>query len=366
MSNLQKFINDSGVTNYRVLFKQMLHKSPYHLKYSLDDKRPDLLMIYCTELSDLDNAVVNECNGIVLNKNTLDIISNGMGKLLKIDVNKLLEMGPTFEKIEESEDGTIIKVFFWNDEWIVSTNRRIDSSRTKWASKKSFMELFEMHFKFDLQETLFETLDNNFTYTFILASPLHFHVVPHHKSHVTFISRRCNTTFLENNEGKPNWSEYPNKVTFDAALENIQTDRKLDKRGVVFTCSSGKRYIVDYKWFEFAVNLRYNMPSLKLSYIACTKYERHDFRRIYDASNENATVFDNIDLSLENLVNFTYNLYRESYVKKMYRIPKDQPILNITTRLHNIYRQCKEPITIQTVADVIEKTSVDLLSFLIL
>jgi hypothetical protein len=42
----------------------------------------------------------------------------------------------------DSFEGSLLRMFFYNNKWYLSTNRKLDASRSKWSSKTSFGEFF--------------------------------------------------------------------------------------------------------------------------------------------------------------------------------------------------------------------------------
>ncbi|RKO93304.1 hypothetical protein BDK51DRAFT_27878 [Blyttiomyces helicus] len=115
---------------FRELFNQVLHRSPFYLRYSLDRKRPDLFLIHPTELSDMSDPVVLECNGIILRKKTHEIVARGMDNICDVDIDQAMSYldTPDTYALEEAEDGTVLRVSYIDDQWVVSTNRCIDAT----------------------------------------------------------------------------------------------------------------------------------------------------------------------------------------------------------------------------------------------
>jgi hypothetical protein len=67
-------------------------------------------------------------------------------------------------------EGALMRLFNYNNEWIVSTKKCINSSNSKWISPKSFFQLFLEAFPSFTNEKL-ETLNKNYCYSFILSHP---------------------------------------------------------------------------------------------------------------------------------------------------------------------------------------------------
>lgn len=89
-------------------------------------------------------------------------------------IEKMAELNHKFEDMDVqcSYEGTIIRIFYFK-KWYISTHRKLDSGRSKWASNDSFKTLFER----GLEESYNMTLDNLFTklnlrcqYTFMIMA----------------------------------------------------------------------------------------------------------------------------------------------------------------------------------------------------
>ncbi len=70
---LTNFIQKNNIANFDSL-KSILENDPYNLKIKEDNNLQTLCLIHNQDKSDFNNKIVNECNGIILDKNTLKII----------------------------------------------------------------------------------------------------------------------------------------------------------------------------------------------------------------------------------------------------------------------------------------------------
>lgn len=372
MSNLTKIINiwKAGVSpdsnyNYKSLFNELLHKEPYYLKYSIDskfDESKDLLLIYPTDKSDRDSLVVQECNGIVIHKESLVVVAYGMNLIKDAQPPPVVYPFPwTMEEsslknvvVEEMVDGTVIKIFYWNGTWIVSTNKKLNSKFAYWQSNRSFYDLFcdaIPHYPRSIQDVFNSDLDKCCTYTFILLHPENRLVIHYNKPTVVHVSTRNNVTFEEYECGigsKFIWATYIDKVSTDVDLLRVNNkmwdintpyDPEL-KRGIMVTNFSDPYFVTrikkDYPWFDTANKLRKNLPSIYLSYLACNRLERNSFKQFFG----NTDIFRYVDI-MDKLPNFIFEHYIMIYVKKRFHIHyfKDYypQISNVLYRVHGRY-----------------------------
>ena len=163
---LSNFIQKNNITNFESL-KYILQNDPYNLKIKEDNNLQTLCLIHSQDKSDFNNKIVNECNGIILDKNTLKIICYTFDKCSEeTNLPNNLDNNQLF--IEYSIEGSLIRLYNYDDKWILSTKRCIDASKSKWLSNKNFVELFYEclgNINFD------QAIDPKYCYSFIISHP---------------------------------------------------------------------------------------------------------------------------------------------------------------------------------------------------
>ena len=144
--------------------KNVLTSSPYNLKVT-ENNEDNTFMISYNKDSEKTNDFINECRGIILEKDTNKVVCYTFNRkhnstFLK---DELLNNWDAC-KFYESIDGTQIKLYYYNDKWNVSTTRCIQAKNAYWYSKKSFEELFkEASFGLD-----YSKLNKDYCYSFVL------------------------------------------------------------------------------------------------------------------------------------------------------------------------------------------------------
>jgi hypothetical protein len=365
--------------DHKPLFKNVLHQFPFCLRYSSDRTRPNLLMLYPTEDSDLTNMLVLNSNGTIIEKESYSILSCGSSKIIDSNGMNLPDLITSIQRqygnvsleLYEAEDGTHINIAFIHGEWIMSTSRCIDAFRVKWNSESSFGDLVKNH----IGDSLDKYFDKDYTYTFTFTSPENHHVITYENSNLLFISRRNNTTFVEEQTfgtDIPYWIKIQSRITIDTANELFNQESSdwamHVKRGIIVTVcdhSNMIRYKIDYPWFERAEYLRYNLPSLKLSFLACSFIERNEFKHIFSNNYKDEQLFKYLEIMIQNICTFAFKTYKESYIRKQYRVPKQHPILFITSKLHSLYNINHKPISFNDVISVVNCSNCYLLDTLI-
>jgi len=163
---LANFIQKNNIINFESL-KSILQNEPYNLKIKEDNNLQTLCLIHSQDKSDFNNKIVNECNGIILDKNTLKIICYTFDKCSE-ETNLPNNLNNNQLFIEYSIEGSLIRLYNYDDKWILSTKRCIDASKSKWLSNKNFVELFYEclgNINFD------QAIDPKYCYSFIISHP---------------------------------------------------------------------------------------------------------------------------------------------------------------------------------------------------
>jgi hypothetical protein len=114
----------------------------------VDSDETNNLELYCyLNISDVDDPILEKCRGVVFNGDNLIVEAYPHTEEI-IDSNVALikqKMADNFDKysIFESHEGCLIRMFWFNDRWNISTHRKLNAFRSKWASKESFGTIFK-------------------------------------------------------------------------------------------------------------------------------------------------------------------------------------------------------------------------------
>jgi predicted RNA-binding protein associated with RNAse of E/G family len=107
---IYKFIETEKINNFESL-KLKLEEKPYNLKLKEDVNFPNLFLIHSQETSDFSIPLVNECNGIILEKNTFKIICYTFNKSSDImQFDPKLNLNELY--VEYALEGTLIRLFY--------------------------------------------------------------------------------------------------------------------------------------------------------------------------------------------------------------------------------------------------------------
>jgi len=363
------------------VFRDQLHMSPYKLRYSTDRNRRNLLMIHPTDASDRDNDLVRESNGIVIDLDTLQVVVRGNDDFVRLEkfeqLEELILSDKISDEIQYTEDGTVLRVTWLNEssEWVVSTNRRIDAKRVRWASCKTFAEMMAEVIQLSERkpvnvDDIFERdLKKGFTHTFILLHPGNPHVIEHVVPELVYVSSRALTDGQYDFE-RPKWSRSVQKGTLadiDLDSHGEKLSKKLHglrKRGVMLVTKDlpVKRYSFDHQLFQHMNELRKNQPTMSQSYLACNEWEKAQLCEYYPHWKE---MFSMLDSKVSDLVRYSYSLYRSSFIYRKFYIPEDHPIYYVMKALHAIHKRTNNVITYDITKETISNMEPGMLFWLI-
>ena len=279
---LQKFIDDN--TNYIDLLKK------YNLSFKKYDNLNLLLIKYkYNSKYDYDKYPwIRYCKGAIINLNDNKVIIIPPIKSIKIDSIDGLDDNLV---IEELFDGVMVNLFYFNDEWMMSTRGSIGGNN-KWNSDLSFKEMVDdCHIDCD-------NLDKSSTYSFLLKHIKNQTVYPVYKNEMILVEK--------NNQPVDSIHKYDIKNIFDK-IDNIKgyTFKDLNKN-------------IRYSWInpEYIKikNLNYNTNNLKEKFIYL--YRKNQLKEYYNYYPNDIPALNKIKFDYLNFIKNIHQLYLYNYVFK--------------------------------------------------
>ena len=270
---LLNLINELNITEYNKL-KETLEQKPFNLKIKEDNEFPDLFLICGQETSDYSLKVVNECNGIIMDKNTLKIVCYTFDKSPEQDkLNPLLNIESGSLYYEPLYEGTLIRAYYHGNRWIVSTKKCIDPSKSKWISNKSFMELFKEAINIQ-NPNIFDHLNKEYCYSFILAHPENNVIMKCYYPQLFHISTRDMKFLIEINTELPlipKMERIQFNMSFEELNNYLENDRNLDNEGYMLIDTNYNRQKFRKKHFNYLRDLWGNSNNRFFRYLELRK-----------------------------------------------------------------------------------------------
>lgn len=177
-------------------WKELLAAAPYSL--IIKEKGNLVLLKYNQIKSDFSNPIVNECRGLILEKDTWNIVSFPFTKFYNYGESFAAQIDWSTAKVEAKMDGSIISVYFYDGYWNIATSGNIDAVDAETSNREivpNFRRLFDMaaiNCAFD-----YDRLDPHYTYMFELVSPYNIITCPYDRTELYHIGTRDNRTGKE-------------------------------------------------------------------------------------------------------------------------------------------------------------------------
>ena len=365
LSSVDTLSDVLGNTPYEIVRKSLYRD--YGLITKEEESFPHLYMItynrknrYTTnkvELTDDQKCIVSQYRGIIVQKDTntpLCYTFSSMNRHLPDEINI------KSCTITQSYDGSQIKLFYdtTTQNWVVSTTRRIDASKSFYITNTSFYDMWDSSITLD-----YNKLNKEYCYSFILQHPDNHVVARHSKPNVIHLLTRSMKTYkiVDNDIGV----KKPTTVTFTNKGDIWKSIKRLPfyKEGYVVRYEDMFVKLVNNKYQEVK-DLRGSSYSLLFHYF-CLKKE-HKIRKYLSYYPEMSETFSQYERFFYNLCITAFNEYIMVRIRKSIDVKESLPFLKpVLYKLHGIHISKKFRITLQTVVKHIESYSPQLLKSLV-
>lgn len=176
-------------------WRELLAKEPYCLKIKDEDNYT--LFMYNQLYSDFYNPIVKEARGIILDLTGKEprVVCRAFDKFGNYGEGYVDSIDWSSAVVQEKVDGSIMKLWFDNGSWHVSTNSCINAFNAQLSNSKiTFGKLFTQAFPSDK----INQLDTDYTYIFELVSPYNRVVINYGSdTKLYLLGKRNNKTGLE-------------------------------------------------------------------------------------------------------------------------------------------------------------------------
>lgn len=307
----------------------------------------NVYMVLFTDNCDFSSSIVRQASGMILEKETNKLLHFSFEKCYDgIDGDwASLSNDPYNKKKLESHDysvelffeGSIIKLFYYENKWNIATSKQIEGHKNRWSSRKTydilFAEAIEKTYNVKVEE-FFETLDKNCCHTFLLQHPENVLAHPVGVPTVYYVNK-VNLESLE--------EETPEKenLTVNKTVEEVLADKTQNYMIYVKT-TTGKLERIKCLSSDFSnlMKLRGDFPDIGMSYLA----NRAQQDLFYTLFSQSVETFDLIEKLLKDNAYSIYFLYKRIHVQKQHAdIPKRY--IRTLSQLHGQYKKTKQPIT---------------------
>ena len=319
--------------------------------------------------NDSDELIKN-CRSTIFHNN--NIISKGFIFTPEYTPDNYTEINSmiNFDKNDKisffkSYEGFLIRIFYFQDKWYVTTNKRLNAFRSFWASRESFGSIFVnalkagVGFDSELSDRLNESeniMDNfldcihkNYQYTFIVSNSRDNRIVCDSPDlctmfHLETLDVATGTTVEDDYIGVPR----PELLKFNSYNEIYSYVNNIDiskYQGILVQTQTGQFKILN-SFYKKLFDLRGNEASLSFRYIQLRKSsspaDLDMFVKMYPAILEKIIFIENKILYT---CSFMHDLYTSRYIKKINKETLISEQYNFLKKCHNIYINTKEYIS---------------------
>lgn len=297
----------------------------------------DLNDLFLLQIKKNKKQIPNEYlkfNGLIFEKNTNKLVCNMFPVVKEYpdiynyeNINELI--------VEESYDGTLIKLFFHNNKWNIATNRCIDAKISYWIANQSFYDLF-----MEVAKNInFSVLNMNYCYAFILQHSKSRNITKYDKNNIIYIYSYDLVNKKEIYDSNLSFLDVPKKLKFnnwDHMMNSLSQLNPLNEGYIVYNKNKEITKIINPKFNELKI-LKGNNSNMFYRCIVIYKYGKMDHFLQYFP--EYANQFNYLRTFIYNLSNNIYNMYTAKYIKKQKIVINDININLILSHLDKDYKK---------------------------
>ncbi len=348
------------------------------------DSDGDVDLFCYTTCDNNDPTCIKSCRGIVFNKDELVLKAYSYNPYYTSDDFAFLDK--TYPDLSnclffDSYEGTLIRVFFINGKWYISTHRRLDAFKSKWASRVSYGECLSrsleheyatsVPFKNRIDQSPLEntasvldkfisTLDINHQYMFLIQNNGDNRIVcaaPEYPQtfHVGTFSRNKESVDLSIDVNLP----YPQRRVFDTmddVMEYVENTDPTKIQGLIMFTPTEQIKIFN-RTYKYYYDLRGNEASIKYRYLQLRmdREKLADFQSIYPNYQRYFDLYENV---IYDIVVNIFNAYVKRFIHKEHiAMPSEEYSIMRECHSWHISDRARNHISINKVMNVFNKQS---------
>jgi hypothetical protein len=312
------------------------------------------------------NSEDGKYKGLIFDHSDQLVVSNfPIAEEIVIDsTNPKLSLPETNQKFYELIEGSILRVYYYRDEWCISTNGRLDAFSSFWANTESFGKQFEnLIFTLTREQLDFDEfccgLDKAYNYFFLLPTFENNRIGATEDSSKFYLiglehinDRKLITDSLSSYFTNTQLWSYPSQITRENVLEN---------GGIMVSDKSTTKFItLEYK---SNVELRNNEPNLYKRYLELLLSDPVKAEKLKNIHKQVDFEYV-IHQPIKELVSYAYKCYVHRFIYKEH-IKVAQVIHFLLGLCHKRYLETRSRMTEEIVKDVLFQQSIENVFFLL-
>ena len=371
--------NPHGTDNETEFSRENISKNP---KIRLVDSDPasGLDLFSYVNCNANESEILKQCRGVVFKGD--ELILKGFPYTYEYSEHENLEEIDEIVNFDncsfyDSHEGAVIRLFNYGDKWFLSTNRKLDAFRSKWASKDSFGSFFKKALQREFRENnqLIEkvgkiseedeenvidiftekVLDKNKQYMFLLLNNNENRIVCDPPEIPTIFHVG---TFIDGNlsMNEDVYIPYPVKHDFTSLEQLFTYVREIEYKklqGIIVFAPNNLQFKIFNRDYQYLYNARGNEPSIKFRYlqVRMDKDLNEALRFLYPDFISNFEQYENHIYDIADSIN---KAYIDRFIKKNYvTVPVEE--FNVIRQCHSwhIENRLENKININKVIDVL-------------
>lgn len=323
---------------------------------------------HCDNESETD---IKECRGLVKSNEDKVVVKtfNYTEEYVDTEVEKITKKIPNIDDwdIRYSMEGTLIRVFFYDEEWYIATHKKLNAFKSRWSCRETFGDIFRkgLHDMFSSESVsdnilieFLDQLDKTRTYLFLLRSNQENRIV----CQAHFVKRNENIVYvgyfsdsfrfhINNGEADTKWlSSFIAPTKIDTPITSvadifsvINEINHFEYQGLIFFNKHTNDHfkVVHHKYHELFL-LRDNNPNLRFRYLEL-RNDPEKIKQLYTLYPRSADTFDEYENILYKIARMIYHFYVSRYIKNKYvTLPREEYMIMkkchdwyLSDRVHN-------------------------------
>lgn len=341
-------------------------------KVSLVDSDENLDLFCYTRCSSQDSPLLKACRGVVFCGN--ELVLNAFPYTPEYNESEVDSELINVERCRffDSYEGTLLRIFYYGGKWYVSTHRKLNAFRSKWASRHdSFGDIFVRALKQTLDKGLDEftaTLDPERQYMILIRNTAENRIVSQPPTETEpflyHVGTFTNSVLsLNDSIGLPK----PTEHTFDDISALVSYVQNIDPNRLqgLIVFDNGRQFKVLNKMYQTLFRARGNEPSLNYRYLQVRMDTElsNIFRSLYPEAQKN---FDRYEEILRQIAKEIHTAYMDRFVHKKYVVVAKERYV-IVSKCHEWHcaDRSRNLVTLDKVLEVMNEQTPTLLNKMI-
>jgi hypothetical protein len=316
-----------------------------HINLVDSDEDSKVDMFCYVKCGEDDNELLKQCRGVVFSGN--DLVMKAFPYTSEFNHTEIDEINTSIGDIKdwsfyEAHEGACVRMFNHSGKWFVSTHRKLDAFRSKWASRESFGASFKTalmaeednnpEFKAGLPdgENILErfqsTLDTSKQYMFLVRNTKDNRIVcgVPDRATVYHVGTFVDGALVMTEDVK---ITVPTKLKFtntDELQEYVVNVSYRELQGVIGFNENNKQVKIINKDYQDLFHARGNEPSIKFRYLQ-VRMNSALVNMLYHLYPDMTETFDEYENTLFEIGRGIYRAYVNRFIKKRYvTVPREE------------------------------------------